>query len=106
MDRLDEAQRSQLMSRIGPRDTAPEMRVRKMLYGLGYRYRLHVRGLPGKPDIVFPSRRCILFVHGCYWHRHSGCRERLSLPPALISGNASSRRRKRAIRGFCANLRR
>jgi DNA mismatch endonuclease (patch repair protein) len=73
MDRLSEEQRSRLMARIGPRDTAPEMRVRRLLHGLGYRYRLHARNLPGKPDLVFPSRRRILFVHGCYWHRHPRC---------------------------------
>jgi DNA mismatch endonuclease (patch repair protein) len=64
--------RSALMARIGPRDTAPEMAVRRLLHRLGYRYRLHCRSLPGTPDIVLPSRRIAVFVHGCFWHAH-GC---------------------------------
>jgi DNA mismatch endonuclease, patch repair protein len=67
-------QRSRNMARIRARDTAPEMIVRRLLHRLGYRYRLHDCYLPGKPDVVFHARRCILFVHGCYWHRHPGCR--------------------------------
>lgn len=51
-------------------DTKPEMAVRRMLHRLGYRYRLHAAGLPGKPDLVFPSRRKVIFVHGCFWHQH------------------------------------
>jgi DNA mismatch endonuclease (patch repair protein) len=61
------------MSRIRGKDTTPEMRVRSMLHGMGYRFRLHRKDLPGKPDIVFVSRRVALFVHGCFWHRHKGC---------------------------------
>lgn len=61
------------MSRIRAKDTGPEMTVRRLLYGLGFRYRLHKRGLPGVPDIVFASRRKAIFVHGCYWHGH-GCK--------------------------------
>ncbi len=61
------------MSRISSRDTAPELLVRKCLHRLGYRYRLHRRDLPGCPDIVFPRHRKIVFVHGCFWHKH-GCR--------------------------------
>lgn len=56
------------------KDTKPEMIVRRLLHGLGYRYRVHAGSLPGRPDIVFPGRRRILFVHGCFWHRHLGCR--------------------------------
>lgn len=67
--------RSRLMSRIGPRDTKPEMIVRRLLHAAGYRYRLHVKDLPGSPDIVFPSRRAVVFAHGCFWHRHEGCRK-------------------------------
>ena len=70
--------RSALMSRIGSKNTAPEMIVRKLLYALGYRYRLHRKDLPGKPDIVFQSRRKAIFVHGCFWHGH-GCR--IGRPP-------------------------
>jgi DNA mismatch endonuclease (patch repair protein) len=62
------------MSAVHSKDTMPEVRVRKMLHSMGYRYRLHVAKLPGKPDIVFPSRHKIVFVHGCFWHRHRSCR--------------------------------
>ena len=62
------------MSRIRGRNTGPELAVRQLLHSLGYRYRLHGSDLPGKPDIVFRSRRKAVFVHGCFWHRHSGCR--------------------------------
>lgn len=71
MDRLSPENRSRLMSRVGARDTAPEMTVRRCLHRDGYRYRLHRRDLPGTPDLVFPSRRKVVFVHGCFWHRHS-----------------------------------
>lgn len=58
------------MSRIRAKDTGPEMVVRKMVHAAGYRYRLHRKDLPGKPDLVFPSRRAVIFVHGCFWHGH------------------------------------
>lgn len=58
------------MAAIGPRNTKPEMLIRRGLHALGYRYRLHVNGLPGKPDLVFPGRRAAIFVHGCFWHGH------------------------------------
>ena len=61
------------MSQVGSKDTKPEMVVRRALHRLGYRYRLHRRDLPGSPDLVFPSRRKVIFVHGCFWHGH-GCR--------------------------------
>ena len=69
-DTLTPAQRSYNMSRIRSTHTKPEMVVRKMLFGMGFRYRLHGRGLPGKPDLVFSSARAVLFVHGCFWHMH------------------------------------
>ncbi len=69
-DTLTPAARSERMSRIRGRDTGPEMRVRRLAHRLGYRYRLHRPELPGRPDLVFPSRRKIIFVHGCFWHRH------------------------------------
>ena len=59
-----------MMAGIGPANTKPEMMIRRGLHALGYRYRLHVRGLPGKPDLVFPGRRAAIFVHGCFWHGH------------------------------------
>ncbi|MFT3690849.1 very short patch repair endonuclease [Paenirhodobacter sp.] len=75
MDTLTAEQRSERMSRVRGRDTKPELLVRRMIHGLGYRFRLHRRDLPGTPDLVFPSRRKVIFVHGCFWHRHPdpGC---------------------------------
>ena len=61
------------MSKVGQKNTAPEMVLRRALHALGYRYRLHRRDLPGSPDIVFPSLKKVVFVHGCFWHGH-GCR--------------------------------
>ena len=61
------------MSKVGQKNTKPEMVLRRALHGLGYRYRLYRRDLPGSPDLVFPSRRKVIFVHGCFWHGH-GCR--------------------------------
>lgn len=72
-DNRTPASRSALMSRIGGKDTAPELLVRRRLHSLGYRFRLHRRDLPGTPDIVFPSRSKAIFVNGCFWHAH-GCR--------------------------------
>jgi DNA mismatch endonuclease, patch repair protein len=69
-DVLTSEQRSYNMSRIRSVHTQPEMRVRKMLHGMGLRYRLHGKGLPGKPDLVFAGARAVLFVHGCFWHMH------------------------------------
>ncbi|WP_202814816.1 very short patch repair endonuclease [Aurantimonas coralicida] len=66
--------RSEIMRRVGSKDTTPEIAVRKALWAAGLRYRLHRADLPGKPDIVLPSRRIAIFVHGCFWHRHEGCR--------------------------------
>ena len=70
LDRLSKEQRSQRMTRIRSRDTQPELALRQMVYSLGYRYRLHDRRLPGRPDLVFSSRRCVIFMHGCLWHQH------------------------------------
>jgi DNA mismatch endonuclease, patch repair protein len=76
MDTLDPKQRSERMSRVRGKDTAPEMIIRRLVHGMGYRYRLHRRDLPGCPDLVFTTRRKAIFVHGCFWHRHpdSGCK--------------------------------
>lgn len=63
-----------MMSRIGSRNTKPEMVVRKGLHAAGFRYRLHARNLPGSPDIVLPKYRSVILVHGCFWHAHKGCR--------------------------------
>ena len=62
------------MALIRGRDTRPEKQMRSLLHGAGYRFRLHDRKLPGRPDIVLKKYRTVVFVHGCYWHRHSGCR--------------------------------
>ncbi len=74
MDIVSPARRSAMMAGIRGRDTKPEFAVRRMAHRLGYRYRLHRRDLPGSPDLVFPARRKAIFVHGCFWHRHPGCR--------------------------------
>lgn len=73
MDTLSPAQRSQRMSRIRGSDTAPELSLRKALHRAGFRYRLHVKTLPGKPDLVLPRYGAVVFVHGCFWHRHPAC---------------------------------
>ncbi len=73
MDTLTPEQRSERMSRVRNKDTKPEMRVRRLVHALGYRYRLHDSRLPGRPDLVFKSRHKVIFVHGCFWHRHDRC---------------------------------
>lgn len=73
-DRITKEHRSWNMSRIRSKDTKPEKAVRSLLHSMGYRFRLHVKELPGKPDIVLPKYKTIIFVHGCYWHRHQGCK--------------------------------
>ena len=73
-DIVDRNKRSEMMSRIRARDTKPELIVRRIAHRLGFRFRLHRRDLPGSPDIVFPRHRAVIMVHGCFWHRHLGCR--------------------------------
>lgn len=72
-DTLSALERSRRMARVRGKNTRPEMIVRRLVYGAGYRYRLHGRHLPGKPDLVFIGRRKVIFVHGCFWHRHQNC---------------------------------
>ena len=72
-DTVTAERRSEIMSHIRSKGTAPEMAVRRLVFRLGYRYRLHRKDLPGKPDLVFSSRRKAIFVHGCFWHQHRGC---------------------------------
>ena len=67
------------MAAVRSKDTEPELLVRRLVHGMGYRYRLHRPDLPGKPDLVLPGRRKIIFVHGCFWHQHTGC-ARSALP--------------------------
>lgn len=74
MDTLSPARRSWNMSRIRGGNTGPERVVRSLLHRMGYRFRIHQRGLPGSPDIVLPRLGIAIFVHGCFWHRHSGCK--------------------------------
>src|SRR5262245_61155591 len=105
MDRLSVAQRAALMSRIRGRNTTTELVVRKLLRAQGYRYRLHRRDLPGCPDLVLSRRRIVLFVHGCFWHRHS-CRRGRSTPTAnaafwqtkLLANRARDKRARRRLR--------
>lgn len=74
VDVVDKATRSRMMSGIQGKNTKPELLVRKHLHGRGLRYRLHAKELPGKPDLVFPKYKSVVFVHGCFWHRHPGCK--------------------------------
>ncbi len=74
MDTLTKAKRSWNMSRIKGKDTKPELKVRSLLHRLGFRFRLHSKKLPGKPDLVLPKYQTVIFVHGCFWHRHHGCK--------------------------------
>ena len=74
-DTLSAERRSWNMSRISGRNTAPEIRMRSLLHRAGFRFRLHAAGLPGKPDIVLRRYKTVVFVHGCFWHRHGGCRK-------------------------------
>lgn len=73
VDSLSPTERSERMSRIRSKDTAPEVALRRALHALGFRFRLHRKDLPGRPDIVLPRHRVVIFVHGCFWHRHVGC---------------------------------
>ena len=90
------------MSRIRSTNTKPEIIVRRLLHGMGLRFRLHRAGLPGKPDIVLGPRRLVIFVHGCFWHQHPGCRE-ATMPTAnrefwqaKLTGNSARDQRHRA----------
>jgi DNA mismatch endonuclease, patch repair protein len=71
VDQLSAAERSKNMAAIRSKDMKPELAVRKLAHGLGFRFRLHRKDLPGKPDLVFPKYKAIIFVHGCFWHQHS-----------------------------------
>jgi len=94
MDTLTPAERSERMSRVRGKDTVPELAVRRLVFAMGYRYRLHAKDLPGKPDLVFRSRKSAVFVHGCFWHRHRNCslarfpKSRLDFWKAKLESNA------------------
>lgn len=99
-DTMSPEDRSRRMALVRSVDTKPEMAVRRMVHGMGYRYRLHCRDLPGKPDLVFRSRRAVVFVHGCFWHRHEGCalarlpKSKLDFWLAKLEGNRARDARK------------
>ena len=82
-DIFSEEQRSYVMSRVGSKNTKPELIVRSYLHGLGFRFRIHEKSLPGRPDVVLPKHRCVVFVNGCFWHRHKGCL-RASMPSTRV----------------------
>lgn len=83
MDSITKERRSWNMSRIRSRNTSPEISVRKALTSLGFRYRLHVKTLPGKPDVVIKKYKVVLFINGCFWHQHEGCK-RKTMPKSNI----------------------
>lgn len=74
MDTISTKRRSEVMALVRSKDTKPELVVRHLVFRLGFRFRLHYPGLPGKPDLVFPRFSKVIFVHGCFWHRHQGCK--------------------------------
>jgi DNA mismatch endonuclease (patch repair protein) len=78
MDTVSKEQRSRNMAKVRSQNTVPELKIRSMLHRLGYRYRLHAKGLPGTPDLVFPGRKSVIFIDGCFWHGHN-CK-RAALP--------------------------
>ena len=83
MDRVSKSKRSWMMSKVKSKDTNPEMIVRRIVFMMGFRYRLHQKNLPGSPDLVLKSRRKIIFVNGCFWHRHEGC-AKAALPNSRV----------------------
>ncbi|MBZ5639200.1 MAG: very short patch repair endonuclease [Acidobacteriia bacterium] len=107
MDTLTPSQRSERMARVRSRDTKPELAVRRVVRGLGFRYRLSVAELPGRPDLVFRRQKKAIFVHGCFWHRHAGCpncrlpKSRLDFWRPKLEGNRQrDRRNMRALRAL------
>ena len=105
MDNLSPEERSAIMARVRSKDSKPEMVVRRLVHGLGYRFRLHVGGLPGRPDLVFRKRAKVIFVHGCFWHRHGSSCALARLPksrlefwlPKLEENKQRDQRNKRAL---------
>lgn len=83
MDKVSGEKRSWIMAQVKGRNTKPELMVRSLLHRLGYRFRLHRSSLPGNPDIVLPRYKAVVFVHGCFWHRHMGCK-RASIPTSNV----------------------
>ena len=111
MDRISSNARSKNMSRIRSKDTAPEMTVRQLVHGMGFRYRLHVHGLPGRPDLVFARLSKIIQVHGCFWHQHRECPQS-HIPktrigywrPKLQANRRRDARHEAALRGLGWNV--
>lgn len=109
MDTLPPSERSEIMSRVRSKDSRAEMVVRRLVFALGYRYRLHDKRLPGQPDLVFATRKRVIFVHGCFWHRHTArsCKlarlpkSRLEFWEPKLEGN---RIRDRRIKSELRNL--
>lgn len=111
MDTLSSERRSWNMSRIKGSDTGPERIVRSILHRMGYRFSLHRKDLPGKPDITLAKHKTVVFVHGCFWHRHKGCKDatlpktRQNFWQAKLEGNAArDRTNQRALRGLKWNV--
>src|ERR1700752_751783 len=105
LDPLSPTQRSERMGRVHGRHTKPELQVRRLVWRLGFRYRLHSAKLPGRPDLVFRARKKVLFVHGCFWHQHKNCRQ-YQMPkshldywlPKLEGNAARDARNQKALR--------
>lgn len=113
MDTLSIAERSKRMGRIRCKDTKPELIVRRLVHGLGFRYRLHRRDLPGRPDLCFAGRRKVIFVHGCFWHRHDEKRCNLTRLPKtrvefwmskLAANRARDQHQQRTLRKLGWNI--
>jgi DNA mismatch endonuclease, patch repair protein len=104
VDTLSPRERSKRMALVRGKNTRPELAVRKLVFSLGYRYRLHARDLPGNPDMVFRNRRKVVFIHGCFWHRHAACalarlpKSRLDFWLPKLEGNKErDKRNKRTL---------
>jgi DNA mismatch endonuclease, patch repair protein len=104
VDSLSPAERSEIMARVRSKNSRPELFVRKLVFAMGYRYRLHAKDLPGQPDLVFRKLRKVIFVHGCFWHRHTSCalarlpKSRLDFWVPKLEGNKRrDRRTNRAL---------
>jgi DNA mismatch endonuclease (patch repair protein) len=104
VDSLTPEERSEIMARVRSKNSRPELAVRRIVFALGYRYRLHARALPGCPDLVFRPRRKVIFVHGCFWHRHANCalarmpKSRIDFWSTKLEGNRKrDERNKRAL---------
>ena len=101
VDSLTPEERSEIMARVRSKNSRPELLVRKIVFALGHRYRLHSRSLPGCPDLVFRPKRKVIFVHGCFWHRHANCvlarmpKSRLAFWTAKLEGNRRRDQRNR-----------